>query len=238
MSAGTGEGPHELSLSDDSAVEEIIHQYNQNFQAQFAQISDLASKHVSKSTFSYINGMITTAFAFAIKLWILDQIRSLYLLIFLALVGGSILIASKLGYLEKFSWLTSKQARMTKAIEVFDQMSTPVDNSSVSFSVNDTNQSASIVYARYGQKHIVNIPYNPLLRGKMSQYQVILLKNIPGNGSSILTSEVDISQQAGVPYMCTAEQLGGTKIIVKNKLSGEIVQTIDRGDIPFIEKTQ
>ena len=200
--------------------------YDKHFSSQFAQMSDLASKYISQSAVSYINGMITMAFALAIKLWILDQLRSWYLLIFILSMIGGVYILAKTGYLDHMSWLTSKTTQASKMFNVMNQMSAPSD--AVSFSVNDSNQSASIVYTKVGKKYIINIPYNSKFRGIMSQTKVFLITES--------SDKIDITQQPGVPYSCSAEQLGGISILAENIITGEC-RTFDKMEIPNLYKT-
>lgn len=77
-----------------------------------------------------------------------------------------------------------------------------IENSS-NIVINDTN--AIITYTRFGKKYKLCVPYQRNLVSKMSSTKVTLCMD---------TSEMDITQQPGLPYMFTAKQLGGQGYIV------------------------
>ena len=81
--------------------------------------------------------------------------------------------------------------------------------------VADSGLSASLTYTSGGKKRIINVPYNGRLRRQLRMYQVVLFE---GKGE-----QIDITQEAGYAYTCSAEQLGGTEIWAKHRKTREII---------------
>jgi hypothetical protein len=93
------------------------------------------------------------------------------------------------------------------------------------FSINDTGKSASIKYTRYGKSYILNIPYDRSRISSMSSYTVYLIKN---------NQRINITQQSGIPYLVTADELGGNSIEVET-IDGDFFK-IDKYEVlGFIE---
>lgn len=73
-----------------------------------------------------------------------------------------------------------------------------------------------------GNTHPVFLPYNRRKSTAMLRKKVFLIKE---------DQKIDISQKPGIPYLVSAEDLGGEKIIVEN-LDGEIVHSYSGKEIP------
>lgn len=82
----------------------------------------------------------------------------------------------------------------------------------VSFTVNDTGKSACLEYERMSHKYTLLIPYRRDYVSKMAHFLAELIR--PGH------LPLDITQQPGVPYLATAETLGGVNIRVTNRETG------------------
>jgi hypothetical protein len=80
-----------------------------------------------------------------------------------------------------------------------------------SYFVNDNDLSIKIKYIRHNEEHFIMIPFKRDLIALMSQFKAKLIKD---------DEEIDITQQPGLPYMCSAEQLGGKEIIITNEETG------------------
>jgi len=94
-------------------------------------------------------------------------------------------------------------------------------NKPVTIKFNENRKSACIEYIREGgSKYKIYVPYNQHLRSKMNGYTVYLLKN---------TQLIDITQQPGIPYLVTADMLGGQSIIIKKY---DETKTFDLHEIP------
>ena len=92
------------------------------------------------------------------------------------------------------------------------------------FAINETGKSANLTYNRLGTDYILLIPFDRKKIVDMSQFKVELLRYDKDS--------VDITQQPGIPYMITAEQLGGYAIKVTNHES-EIIYEYDMHTIPL-----
>lgn len=81
-----------------------------------------------------------------------------------------------------------------------------------SFVINDTDYSATLAYCYNGASHTICVPFSRRRSLAMSDLQVILVRNDK--------STVNITQQPGIPYLVSADELGGVKINVTNIDSG------------------
>lgn len=82
-----------------------------------------------------------------------------------------------------------------------------------SFIINDSDQSASIVYKHYGINHTLFVPFSRHYSVKMVCLQGELLYK---DGTKI-----DITQEPGIPYLCSALELGGISITIYNIDTGD-----------------
>lgn len=87
-----------------------------------------------------------------------------------------------------------------------------IKNEPAAFTINDTQKSGSIVYSRLGRQYIINFPYESGFVVDMSGWKVELIRSD--------NSVVDITQQPGIAYICTAASLGGEYIRVTNTNTG------------------
>lgn len=86
--------------------------------------------------------------------------------------------------------------------------------------INNNQKSASIIYNYRGRRYILFFPFHPEEIMKSIGFQFFLIKK---------GKKIDITQQKGIPYLITANQLGGEKIelrkdneLIKEYLSDEI----------------
>lgn len=103
--------------------------------------------------------------------------------------------------------------------------STTENNSQCRFEINNDRRSATITYTHNGQTHIVIVPYNRRHIRSMSQHQVHLVKG---------EDTINITHQPGIPYLVTAEELGGDSIVIMNE-NGNIIKKLDKRSIPQID---
>lgn len=121
------------------------------------------------------------------------------------------------GYFSAVSnWIKTSCQRVKILITLMDKIKTDISmkkDSMTSFTVNDTDTSATIMYQRLDETYLVLVPYNRKYVAPMSQFKVELLRN---NNKSI-----EITQQPGIPYLVNAENLGGYAIRVTNQETGK-----------------
>jgi hypothetical protein len=68
-----------------------------------------------------------------------------------------------------------------------------------------------IKYPNFGSNYTLNVPYNPTFVAKMLNLHVTLVSD---------NEVTDITQQPGIPYMLSAEELGGNIISVVDEDTG------------------
>ena len=128
-----------------------------------------------------------------------------------ALIIGSFMSLSLASNINvgKVRWIFDNQDRIKQMTNVATALIPKPDSSSASsFEISDNNKSVSLTYSRMGKKQILNIPYETRTRRITNKIKVYLIK---GN------EEVDITHQPCIPYLCTAEQLGGDNYKIVSK---------------------
>jgi hypothetical protein len=78
----------------------------------------------------------------------------------------------------------------------------------VSIIVNDSDQSITVTYEKTGMGYSVFLPFNRAHVLRMNNLQMRLTM---ANGTS-----VNITQEPGIPYLCSAAELGGISITAYN----------------------
>lgn len=73
-------------------------------------------------------------------------------------------------------------------------------------------KSMCVMYAGNSEKHSLRLPFRYDRMGVMSMFQAELHTDI---------GILDITQEAGLPYLCTPQELGGFKIVITNHASGK-----------------
>ena len=109
------------------------------------------------------------------------------------------------------NWLTTRQQRLKLLISLLDNVPQSTD-STASFSVNDSDLSASIIYQRLGSQYVFFVPYNRSHVAPMTQFTAELLRQ----GKPPL----NITQQPGLPYLVSSSDLGGSTIKITNQDTG------------------
>lgn len=98
------------------------------------------------------------------------------------------------------------------------------NNSDSRFEINDNRRTATITYRHNDKLYKVVIPYNRRKIRSMSQSQVHLIKD---------GERVNITHQPGVPYLVSAEDMGGQAFIITNE--NEEIEINDCTIIPQID---
>jgi hypothetical protein len=130
------------------------------------------------------------------------------------LLGSALIVFGiyHMGYYNYLSdWVRIKKQRFDLFLNILNTLQNPssVKSHQSSFTVNDTDISANILYERLGNEYILFVPYNRSFVAPMSQFKTELLRK---NAIS-----VDITQQPGIPYMVTAAEIGGYAIKITNQ---------------------
>lgn len=90
-----------------------------------------------------------------------------------------------------------------------------------SFKPNKT-KSAVISLTHMGKTHSIYLPYDRNKSTSMLTKKVFLIKE---------NEKIDITQKPGIPYLVSAEQLGGESIVVENR-DGDVLYTYEKDKIP------
>ena len=80
-----------------------------------------------------------------------------------------------------------------------------------------------------GTKYLLNVPYDSSARRITNRIRVILLVQPKEEGGD---TEIDVTQQPCVPYLCTAEKLGGVGYKIVDKTSDEIIFECGKDIVP------
>jgi len=148
-------------------------------------------------------------------------------------LAGSVLVSAVLGvayykgYLSSaYEWVDTRRKHAKLLLNLVDKIQHDISkrSSAPTFTVNETDTSATIVYNRMGTDYIVMIPYSRSYVVQMSQFKVELLR--PDK------EPLEITQQPGIPYTVSAESLGGHAIRITNHETGE-VHHYSKDIIPF-----
>lgn len=92
------------------------------------------------------------------------------------------------------------------------------------FKISPTGKSVTISFIYHNRKYNVFLPFDKSLISKYSGYQFYLETN---------DKITEISQKPGIPFLVTADQLGGTSIIVQN-VEDDICMKFNENQIPSI----
>jgi len=111
-------------------------------------------------------------------------------------------------------WFNIRQQRVKMVMTLMKNIQQVAESKKTvaSFSVNDSDLSASIIYERMGSQYILMVPYSRKYIAAMTQFKVELLR--------YNKEPLDITQQPGIPYTVSAEDLGGLAIKITNEDTG------------------
>lgn len=103
------------------------------------------------------------------------------------------------------------------ANKVIDQLKSKQDNEGIVFQALERTNSAVILYKHGGKEHRVCVPYDRSKSTAMLRKQVFLINSSNNNNDidkKIDINRIEITHKPGIPYLLSAKQMGGTKIIV------------------------
>lgn len=147
-------------------------------------------------------------------------------LVYPVLISSFIGVSWYYGYFHAVKdWFVTKRNNIKLVMSLMDKITTDVSNKkSAAFNITDTSKSANIIYERMGQQYILFVPYNRRFVSQMNQFKVELLREN--------NNPVDITQQPGIPYLTSANSLGGTFIRITNEDS-ELTHEYGPDEIPY-----
>jgi hypothetical protein len=173
---------------------------------------------------------IILAIIIASTIFIYNSISNFYIL------SSLLLIVYGLDFLEiikPIDWIRHKVRVCNTLINAIDILyNGSIDKGEPRFSINDSDRSASIVYKRQGNEYILNVPYNRKIRAKMSSFDIFLVKK----GTSDEEFYININQQPGLPYLVSANDLGGDRIEIKQKTDGQLIKVYLDNEIPNVNE--
>jgi len=174
----------------------------------------------------FVGGFLCTYVFTVIKFIFFDYLSWPYTLILSVFLILSITESMKNGRLR---WIYDNRSKVDQMSRMVTALIPKPDLSSSSFSIADSNQAASLIYSRMGTKYLLNVPYDTSARRITNRIRVILLVEPEEEGGN---KEIDVTQQSCIPYLCTAEQLGGTGYKVVDKLSDKIIFECGQDIVP------
>ena len=85
--------------------------------------------------------------------------------------------------------------------------------------INDTQQSATLMYERMGKIYHLTVPYNRSIMANMVGKKVYLIKQTPEKEIVI-----DVTHQPGIPYLVTANAMGGMSFRITDSIDDVTVE--------------
>ena len=110
------------------------------------------------------------------------------------------------------TWIRNKYERIVFIARMLNNIAESQKPAQASFVINDSDQSATVVYKHNGMNYSLFVPFDRSYAIKMASIQAQLLHN---DGT-----KVDITQEPGIPYLCKASELDGKSITVYNMNTG------------------
>lgn len=104
---------------------------------------------------------------------------------------------------------------------VNEELNKKQDQEGVSFKTFERTKSAVVLYKYGGKEHKVCIPYDRTKSTSMLRKEVKLIS---------VDGEIDITHKPGVPYLLSANEMGGSKITVVK--DGKIIKEYIDDEIP------
>lgn len=136
---------------------------------------------------------------------------------FLLSIVSCIAVAEIVGLENHCSWYRTRRQKIVTLYCLFASVTSVIwqqflrSNSSSSAKICDSQQCLSIIYNWQGKAYSLYVPFNKSLMRTWNGIKVFLLKD---------DLELDITQQPGVLYLITPQQMGGSgaKIVKGDKI--------------------
>ena len=107
---------------------------------------------------------------------------------------------------------------------VLEELNKKQENEGVLFQPLSRTKSAVIVYKHGGKEHKVCVPYDRSKSRAMLRKQVFLIRD---EGEQ---DRIEITHKPGVPYLLSASEMGGIKIIVIK--DNQVVKEYESNEVP------
>lgn len=116
--------------------------------------------------------------------------------------------------------------------QVLKKLNETQEKQEVLFRPFERSKSAVILYNHGGMNHKVCVPYDRSKSRKMLRKKVFLVRLVSNEVSNENPAEerIEITHKPGIPYLLSAHDMGGTKIIVTK--DGNIIQEYSEHEIP------
>ena len=110
--------------------------------------------------------------------------------------------------------------------QVMKKLNEITEEDEVTFKPLQKSQSALILFSHGGKQHQVCIPYDRTKSRNMLRKKVYLVRNEDKTG----LTKTEITHKPGVPYLLSAQDMGGDKIVVEK--DNNILIEYDKDEIP------
>lgn len=189
-------------------------------------ISPMNYLHLSIATAGFVGGFIFSYITTLIKLIFYDYLQwqySLPILSLLVISGATSYGKAKQQITQLLNPSIGNGIGPAQIINLILAMVPKPQTENALFKIETFTKYASIIYSRNGAPQIINIPYDPSLRRPGNRFRVNLISE---------NKTEDITHQPGIPYFCTADELGGTKYTITDKFDDNVIHEYDKDSIP------
>jgi hypothetical protein len=136
-------------------------------------------------------------------------------------IATSIFITNIIGIISfivfyNWKWIKTKY---NKCKTVYTLINSDNFTTGSEFQLHPNGKSAIITYNRYGKNYHLYVPYSGMIATEMNRFRAYLIKDSSDKKGK---KEEEITQQPGIPYMITASDLGGEKIIFRYRDRREV----------------
>lgn len=117
-----------------------------------------------------------------------------------------------------------------KVMKKLDEIS---NSQEIKFKQFGRHPSAVVLFEHGGKSHNICIPFDQSKARYMRRKRVFLIKEHDDQ----ITEEIEITHKAGVPYLLSAEEMGGNKIVVRK--DNNTLKEYSSSEVPkYLEDTE
>ncbi len=155
---------------------------------------------------------------------------------------GAIYLSIITGCFDSFEWYQLQKQRSLKVASVYEKINSSIelffpsskkssDTKVETYHLHTTKKAVKITYVKGGKENEIYLPYHPEVATAMRRFQARLITSIKSGGYQITY----ITQQAGLPYLTTAAQLGGDKFEIFDTVNNAVAKTLTKDQVPTVE---